>query len=319
MLPFQLEKREIFTTFSIGLTFISPNYNDGKEMVRDADIAMGRAKKAGRGRYEIFDHEMHTQALKLFDLETDLRKAIQQQEFEVYYQSILCLKSLKLVGFEALIRWQHSKKGLIHPGVFIPVAEETGLIIPMGQIVLNQACHQLKTWQNKFSLSQNLTVSVNLSSQQLRESEIINQIDTILEKTGLESNYLKVEITESLLIENTAIATIILKKLRERNIAICLDDFGTGYSSLSYLHRFPVDTIKIDRSFINRIGEPDAKLEIVQSIITLAHNLGMNIVAEGIETQEQLTYLQSLQCDFGQGYFFSKPLNKEQTETLLTD
>nr|WP_227873331.1 EAL domain-containing protein [Aphanothece sacrum] len=262
---------------------------------------------------------MHTQALKLFDLETDLRKAIQQQEFEVYYQSILCLKSLKLVGFEALIRWQHSKKGLIHPGVFIPVAEETGLIIPMGQIVLNQACHQLKTWQNKFSLSQNLTVSVNLSSQQLRESEIINQIDTILEKTGLESNYLKVEITESLLIENTAIATIILKKLRERNIAICLDDFGTGYSSLSYLHRFPVDTIKIDRSFINRIGEPDAKLEIVQSIITLAHNLGMNIVAEGIETQEQLTYLQSLQCDFGQGYFFSKPLNKEQTETLLTD
>ncbi|HAC63989.1 MAG TPA: GGDEF domain-containing response regulator [Cyanothece sp. UBA12306] len=312
ILPFRLKERDIFTTPSIGLTISSPKYNQPEEVLRDADIAMARAKRKGRGRYEIFDQDMHTEALKLLNLETDLRRAIENQEFVVYYQPIMDLENPALIGFEALIRWFHPKKGFISPGEFIPVAEETGLIIPIGQIVLIEACRQLKAWQQEFPQTQNLTMSVNLSSQQLKEPEIIKQIDSSLEITNLNPSCLKLEITESLLMENAEVATTILMQLKERKIKISLDDFGTGYSSLSYLHRFPVDTLKIDRSFVHCIGTPEQNLTIIQSIMALAHNLDMDVVAEGIETEKQLIFLKSLECEFGQGFYFSKPLPADE-------
>lgn len=314
---FQLQEREVFTSPSIGLALSSPAYHSAEEILRDADIAMAHAKQQGRGRYEIFNQQMHQQALQLLDLETDLRRAIDRQEFQVYYQPIMALSPTELVGFEALIRWHHPKKGYISPGVFIPVAEETELIIPIGHIVLDQVCSQVQAWQQQFPQATVLKVGINLSTQQLKDVEILQQIDETLEKTRLTPENLKVEITESLLVENTLVATSLLRQLKERNIEICLDDFGTGYSSLSYLHRFPVDTLKIDQSFVNCIGKPAEKLEIIQSIITLGHNLGMAVVAEGIETQEQLTYLQTLHCDFGQGYFFNRPLSAEDATQLL--
>ncbi|MEA5536517.1 EAL domain-containing protein [Crocosphaera sp. XPORK-15E] len=315
---FQLQERTVFTSPSIGLALSLPTYESAEEILRDADIAMARAKEKGRGRYEIFNQQMHIQALKLLDLETDLRKAIEKQEFQVYYQPIMALNPLKLVGFEALIRWPHPHKGFISPVEFIPVAEDTGLIIPIGQMVLDQVCRQIQSWQKQFPQATVLKVAVNLSSQQLKNLEIIQQLDETLKKTGLTPQNLKVEITESLLMENTAIATHLLTELKKRCIDICLDDFGTGYSSLSYLHRFPVDTLKIDRSFVNCIGRPEEKLEIIQSIITLAHNLKMDVVAEGIETHEQLEYLRSLHCDLGQGYFFNRPLPPEEAQKLLS-
>ncbi|MEM8778115.1 MAG: EAL domain-containing protein [Cyanobacteria bacterium P01_G01_bin.49] len=315
---FPLQERSVFTSSSIGLALSLPTYQSAEEILRDADIAMSRAKQQGKGRYEIFNQQMHFQALQLLELETDLQHAIERQEFQVYYQPIMDLHQIKLVGFEALIRWPHPTKGYISPGKFIPVAEDTGLIIPIGQIVLNHVSSQIKTWQKQFPRTTVLKIGINLSSQQLKDPEIIKQIDRILEKNGLTSENLKVEITETLLVENTNFAAVLLRQLKERQIKICLDDFGTGYSSLSYLHQFPVDTLKIDQSFVNCIGKPEEKSEIIQSIITLAHNLGMDVVAEGIETQEQLTYLQSLQCDYGQGYFFNRPLSPEDVVKLLS-
>ncbi|MDJ0658109.1 MAG: EAL domain-containing protein [Crocosphaera sp.] len=314
---FTIQEREIFTSPSIGLTISLPTYQSAMEILRDADIAMGQAKEKGRGRYEIFNQKMHAQALKLLTLETDLRHGIEKQEFDVYYQPIMALKSVKLVGFEALIRWQHPTKGFISPGEFIPVAENTGLIIPIGKIVLGKVCQQIQTWKQQFPQATVLKVAVNLSSKQFNNTQLIQEIDEILEKTGLSPNNLKLEITETSLIEHSLETIKLLKQLKERNLEICLDDFGTGYSSLSYLHRFPVDTLKIDRSFINCIGKPEENLEIIQSIIPLAHNLGMEVVAEGIETEKQLKYLQQLNCDFGQGYFFNRPLTPPEAEKLL--
>ncbi|ACB50487.1 putative diguanylate cyclase/phosphodiesterase [Crocosphaera subtropica ATCC 51142] len=314
---FFIQNREVFTSPSIGLTISLPNYQSALEILRDADIAMGQAKEKGRGRYEIFNQQMHTQALKLLTLETDLRHGIEKEEFEVYYQPIMTLNPIALVGFEALIRWQHPHKGFISPGEFIPVAENTGLIIPIGKIVLEKVCYQLQTWKKNHPHTTVLKVAVNLSSQQFNNPDLVEEIDEILEKTGLNSNNLKIEITETSLIEHSLETIKLLKELKQRNLEICLDDFGTGYSSLSYLHRFPVDTLKIDRSFVNCIGQPDENLEIIQSIIPLAHNLGMTVVAEGIETEEQLIYLQQLHCDFGQGYFFNRPLPPTEAEKLL--
>ncbi|MGK7957381.1 MAG: putative bifunctional diguanylate cyclase/phosphodiesterase [Crocosphaera sp.] len=315
---FCIQEREIYTSPSIGLTISLPSYQSALDILRDADIAMGKAKEKGRGRYEIFNQQMHAQALKLLTLETDLRHGIEKEEFEVYYQPIMKLKPIKLVGFEALIRWQHPHKGFISPGEFIPVAENTGLIIPIGKIVLEQVCYQIQDWKQKFPQATVLKVAVNLSSQQFNHGTIIEEIDEVLEKTGLTPNNLKIEITETSLIEHSLHTIKLLKQIKKRNLEICLDDFGTGYSSLSYLHRFPVDTLKIDRSFINGIGQPEENLEIIQSIIPLAHNLGMDVVAEGIETEEQLNYLQQLNCDFGQGYFFNRPLPAPEAETLLS-
>ncbi len=329
--PFRIDSHEVFTTASIGIALSSTEYDQAEHLLRDADIAMYQAKEQGKARYAIFDRGMHDHALSRMQLETGLRQALERQEFQVYYQPIVSLPSGKISGFEALVRWQHPERGMVSPAEFIPVAEDTGLIVLLGEWVLRQACCQMRIWQDKLiskgqavseraeasSLSP-LTISVNLSVKQFGQPNFIEQIDSILNETALATDSLKLEITESALIDNTEAAADLLSQLKARKIQLSIDDFGTGYSSLSYLHRFPLDTLKIDRSFINLLGKANQKVEIVQAIATLAHTLGMDVVAEGVETAQQLELLRAMQCEYGQGYFFSQPLDARAAEALIT-
>ncbi len=314
--PFNIEGYEIFTTASIGIALSSQGYEQPEDILRDADLTMYMAKEQGKARYEVFDSSMHSRALKRLELETDLRKALEREEFLVYYQPITSLSKGTLAGFEALVRWKHPTKGLISPSEFIPVTEETGLIVPLGKWLLQEACQQLRSWHIKYPEHSSLKISVNLSGKQLTEPSLINTIDQTLEVTGLEGKFLKLEITESLLMENLEAITKTLLSLRARKIQLSIDDFGTGYSSLSYLHRFPIDTIKIDRSFINEI-KSEGDNSIVKTIVTLAHMLNMDVIAEGIETTSQMNQLKLLKCEHGQGFFFAKPLSKEDAEKLI--
>jgi diguanylate cyclase (GGDEF)-like protein/PAS domain S-box-containing protein len=316
--PFDLQGQQVFTNTSIGIALCNPQYQRSEEILRDADTAMYRAKAQGKGCYAVFDRQMYHSVLSRLQLETDLRSAIEQQEFEIFYQPIFCLETNRITELEALIRWRHPKKGLISPAEFIPVAEETGAIVAIGQWILKEACRQLKEWQARYSQKLPLKVHVNLSGKQLKNSNFIAQIDEIMQETDLDPSSLKLEITESLLIENIEVATDLLLKLRERKIELCLDDFGTGYSSLSYLHRFPINTLKIDRSFVSRMQLNDESVEIVRAIVVLSFILGMNVIAEGIETKEQQQQLITLGCQKGQGYLLSKPLSKEKIELLLS-
>lgn len=315
--PFELEGREVFATASIGIALSATYYKQGSELLRDADIAMYRAKQKGKARYEVFERVMYTQVLKQLQLENDLHQAIERQEFQVDYQPIVSLNTGRLTGFEALIRWQHPIRGFVSPSEFIPMAEETGLIIPIGEWVLRSACQQMTLWQDKFSTTTPLKISVNLSVKQLKEPNFLNKIEQILTQTGLESQSLQLEVTESMLMDNVDQLIDILSQLRSREIQLSIDDFGTGYSCLSYLHRFPVNNLKIDRSFVSRIGEMGENCEIVETIVSLAHQLGMKAIAEGVETIEQLNQLQALTCEEAQGYFFSKPLVRESAEALI--
>lgn len=315
--PFSLENYELFTTASIGIALSSHGYEKPEDILRDADLTMYSAKERGKARYEVFDRSMHTRAIQRLHLENDLRRGIEREEFTVYYQPITSLSTGKISGFEALARWNHPKRGFISPGEFIPIAEETGLIIPLGNWLMEEACQQLRTWQIKYPEYTPITISVNLSGKQLRESNLIEYIDRILAKTQLPSNTLKLEITESILMENLDAATQTLIELRKRKIKLSIDDFGTGYSSLSYLHRFPVDTLKIDRSFINEIKSGQENSAIVKAIVTLAHMMNMDVVAEGIENTAQLDQLKLLNCEHGQGYYFSRPLSREEAEKLI--
>jgi diguanylate cyclase (GGDEF)-like protein/PAS domain S-box-containing protein len=317
-LPFQINNYELFATASIGIALSINGYEKPEDILRDADLTMYSAKEQGKARYEVFDRSMHERALNRLQLETDLRWGMERNEFLVYYQPITSLTTGKLAGFESLMRWQHPEKGLISPGDFIPVAEETGLIIPLGSWLLKESCRQLKAWQLQYPLHPNLKISVNLSGKQLTDINLIEQIDRILEETGLEGKYLKLEITESILMDNLDVATKMLLELRKRHIQLSIDDFGTGYSSLSYLHRFPVNTLKIDRSFINEMESKEENSAIVKAIVTLAHMLNMDVVAEGIENSSQLAQLKLLKCELGQGYLFSKPLSKEDVEVLMS-
>ena len=316
-IPFSLENYELFTTASIGIALSSQGYDKPEDILRDADLTMYSAKERGKARYEVFDRSMHTKAIERLHLENDLRRGIEREEFAVYYQPITSLCTGKLSGFEALARWHHPTRGFVSPGEFIPVAEETGLIIPLGNWLLEESCRQLRTWQLKYSHYPPIKISVNLSGKQLREHNLIEHIDRILAKTQLSPRSLKLEITESILMENLEVVTQTLLKLRERKIQLSIDDFGTGYSSLSYLHRFPVDTLKIDRSFVNEIQSGQENSAIVKAIVTLAHMLNMDVIAEGIETTAQLDQLKLLKCEHGQGYFFSKPLSREEAEALI--
>ncbi len=318
-LPFHLNDHEIFIGASIGIVLGSKDYQDPSHLLRDADIAMYQAKASNKTNYKVFDREMRERAVQRLQLETDLRRAIERQELVVNYQPIINLKTGKIMGFEALVRWQHRERGLISPADFIPIAEETGLIVAIDRWVLQQACHQLRVWQTQIPQAFPLSISSNLSVQQFTQTDLMQQIDRVLSETELDSQYLKLEITESALIENDRLAQTMLEQFKKRQVLVSIDDFGTGYSSLSYLHRFPVDTLKIDRSFICRMGElGDDGSSIVDAIVTLAHHLGMDVVAEGVETKDQLAHLRLIGCEAAQGYFFSKPLNSQLATELLS-
>lgn len=322
-LPFNLNGQKVFTTTSIGIALSTTGYHQPEDLLRDADIAMYRAKALGRARHEVFDMTMHTRAVALLQLETDLRQAVNRQEFLLHYQPIVSLSTGRITGFEALVRWQHPARGLISPAEFIPMAEETGLIFSLGWWVLREACRQMRAWQDS-SLEEprandqgQLTMSVNLSSKQFTQPHLAQAIHQILEETGLDGGCLRLEITESAVMENAESAIATLLQLKKLGVQLYIDDFGTGYSSLSYLHRFPIDTLKIDRSFVGRMSSDSENSEIVRTIVTLAHNLGLDVVAEGVETHEQLAQLRTLQCEYGQGYFFSRPLDVAAVETLM--
>jgi predicted signal transduction protein with EAL and GGDEF domain len=316
---FDLGGHEVFTTVSIGVALSAGEYERPEEILRDADTAMYRAKQLGKARHEVFDQAMHARAMDRLGLERDLRGAVERGEMFLQYQPIVSLATGALRGFEALARWQHPVRGLIRPEKFIPIAEETGMIIPVGKWVLGEACRQMSRWQKLSGLDGPLPVSVNLSGKQFLQSDLLEQVQEVLRETGLDPHSLKLEITETVVMENIETATQTLEQLRALGVELSIDDFGTGYSSLSYLQRFPVSTLKIDRSFVSRMTESDGTAEIVRTITKLAQNLGMDVVAEGVETEGQRARLEDFECEFGQGYFFSRPMDVGDAEALLLD
>ena len=314
--PFNIGGHEVFTTASIGIAPSATGYERAEDLLRDADTAMYRAKMLGKNRHVVFDKVMHDRAVELMQLETDLRRAVERQEFFLQYQPIVSLSTGLVSSFEALVRWQHPERGLIPPGDFIPIAEETGLIVPLGHWVLHEACRQMRRWQTEQAVDPSVTVSVNLSGKQFSQADLMGLVSGALRQTGLAPSNLKLEITESMVMESIDTAIDTLGQLRKLGVEISIDDFGTGYSSLSYLHRFPINTLKIDRSFVTRMTENNENAEIVRTIVTLARSLEMSVVAEGVERMEQLEQLRALDCDFGQGYFFSRPVGGRQATAL---
>ncbi len=317
--PFNLGGHEVYTTASIGIAPSTTGYERPDDILRDADTAMYRAKSLGKSRHEVFDREMHTRAVNLLNLETDLRRALDRREFSVHYQPIVSLETGAVQGFEALLRWRHPAHGFIPPAEFIPVAEETGLILPLGRWALEEACRQMREWQARYARASRMYVSVNLSGRQFASPELSAQIEGALEKTGLRPESLKLEVTESVVMGDTEKTIGMLRQLRALGVESSIDDFGTGYSSLAYLHHFPSTTLKVDRSFVGRMGEGEENTEIVRTILLLARNLGMRVVAEGVETEAQLAQLRALSCDYGQGYLFSKPVSADAVGRMLTE
>lgn len=316
--PFNLSGHEVFTTTSIGIALSSTGYDHPETMLRDADTAMYRAKAQGKACYEVFDTGMHARAVYLLKMENDLRRAIEREELRVHYQPIVSLENGQLAGFEALLRWDHPERGFISPADFISLAEDTGLIVPIGMWILTAACQQLSKWHWQSPANRQLFMSVNLSSKQVAQSALVNQIREVLNDAHLDPRHLKLEITESAVMENAETAVQLFRRLKALGVQLSIDDFGTGYSSLGYLHRFPVDTLKIDRSFIGRIGEAAENIEIVRTIVALAENMGMEVVAEGVETLAQLGQLRKLNCKYGQGYLFSRPVAADVIDSWIS-
>lgn len=317
--PFKLNDHIVFTSASIGIVVGNAKYQDSADILRNADIAMYSAKSHGKARHEVFDQQMYAQTMEQLNIENDLRKAVLNNELVLHYQPIISLEKGTLSGFEALLRWQHPEKGLIYPDKFIQIAEETGLIIPIGEWVLQSACHQLKAWQLKFATASNLKMGVNLASQQIKMADFLAKLDITLAQYQFTSNTLHLEITESTLMDYQQETIDLFTKIRERGVELSIDDFGTGYSSLQYLKRFPINTLKIDRSFVQGMLNERENFEIVKTILTLARTLKMNVIAEGIENLKQLKVLKTLNCKLGQGYLFSKPLTPEEVELLLKE
>ena len=353
-MPFQVNGHEMFASANIGIAMSprlaqetelekmrSPNgksftieesneetskLEHPEDLLRAADTAMYHAKVMGGGRTAAFEPAMHLVALASLQLENDLRRALKGQELLLYYQPIIDLSLGRLVGFEALVRWQHPKRGLVSPGEFIPIAETTGLIVPMGAWILYEACRQLREWQVSLladrsseiaEVYSDLSISVNLAGVQLAHPGLVELLDQVLDDTGLEGRYLKLEITETAIASAPESVRGMLLQLKQRQIQLCIDDFGTGYSSLSRLHRLPIDTLKIDRSFVINMSDQEGSMEIVRTILSLARNLGMDAIAEGIETAEQLAQLRKLGSEYGQGYYFRRPLDAASAAALL--
>jgi diguanylate cyclase (GGDEF)-like protein/PAS domain S-box-containing protein len=315
--PFTVHGQEVFSSASVGIALSSSRYQRPEDMLRDADIAMYRAKSGGRSRHQVFDVDMHKRAVSLLRLETDLRRAIERRELVPYYQPIIDLETRTLRGFEALARWRHPTRGLIMPDVFIPVAEETGLIGPIGEFMLSEACRQMRQWQRQYVRTPPLSISVNVSTRQLAQGDVPEQVRRVLEETGLDPASLTLEITESALMQNLKAGAAVIGQLHEMAVRLHIDDFGTGYSSLAYLQSFPVHTLKVDRSFVSRMEDAPNQAEIVRAIVSLAQNLGMEVTAEGVETDAQADALQLLRCTSAQGFLFSRPVPAEEAERLI--
>ncbi|PYT80696.1 MAG: diguanylate cyclase [Acidobacteria bacterium] len=314
--PFLLGGKEVFTSVSIGIALSSSSYEQPEDMLRDADTAMYRAKSLGKARFEVFDADMRASVMARLQLETDLRGALERGEFRNFYQPIVSLDTGRIVGFEALLRWQHPTRDLVGPEEFIHVAEETGLIRELGWWNLQEACRQVAEWRTD-PKGRDLIISVNLSAKQFLQANLVEDIRKLLHKLSLAPDALKLEITESAVMTDPSAAVEMLQQIKSIGIRLAIDDFGTGYSSLSYLHRFPLDTLKIDRSFIRDIRSDGEGLEIAKTILPLANNLRLDVVAEGVETAEQVALLRQLHCNYAQGYYFSKPLSAEGTTALL--
>jgi diguanylate cyclase (GGDEF)-like protein/PAS domain S-box-containing protein len=307
--PFVVEEEhEVFVSASAGITLSSSGYTDAEDVLRDAAIALQRAKEAGSSRCELFDIHMRDRAVSRLRVETDLRQAIERGAFEVYYQPIVSIRGGTLAGFEALVRWRHPTQGLIDPADFIPIAEDTEMIVLIGRQVLAQSCRQMAAWHKRFGMAAPGVICVNVSSKQFGDADLTSEIQNVLEESGLHPTGLKLEITESAFLGDIRRAQATLRRLQMLGVGWSLDDFGTGYSSLSYLHRLQVDTVKVDRSFVSRIGRDDGA-EMVRAIAAIAHNMGMNVVAEGVETAEQLEWLRAIGCEYAQGFYFSRPVD----------
>ena len=315
--PFLISGQEVFVTASVGIASSSTGYTRGEDALRDADIAMYRAKTQGKARCAVFDQAMHEVAVNRLKLETDLRRGLEREEFQIYYQPSVSLKDGRIAGFEALLRWQRPEGGLASPSEFIHVAEEMGLIIPIGNWVLRQACEQTHRWHLHNPQERPLTISVNISARQFMQNDFVAQVDNVLRDTGIQPSALTLEMTESVTMGNAERTIRVVKELKELGVQLSIDDFGTGYSSLSYLCRFPIDLLKIDRSFVSDLERSSESREIVRTIITLARNLGIEVIAEGIETLEQLDHLKQLDCQLGQGFYFSEPVDSHTAMSLL--
>jgi predicted signal transduction protein with EAL and GGDEF domain len=317
--PFDIDGQAVFTTASVGIAFSGTGYSAAEDMLGDANTAMARAKTLGKARYEMCDPSMHATAAGRFRLETDLRLATEKQEFLVHYQPIVSLIDFRITGFEALVRWQRPGFGLVMPGGFISAAEDTGLILWIGEWILQEACRQICVWNARFPGTPPFTMAVNISAMQFAQANLVSQIAQVLSETGLAPEALRLELTESVTMRDEERTTRILSELRNLGVRLCIDDFGTGYSSLSYLRRFALDILKIDRSFVTDMLINSESHEIVRTILSLGKNLRMKVVAEGVETLEQMTLLRSLGCEFAQGYLFSRPLDSAAVERTLAE
>ncbi|WP_330484175.1 bifunctional diguanylate cyclase/phosphodiesterase [Tumidithrix elongata] len=315
--PYNLGEHIVFSSASIGIVFHNTDYTSAEEILRDADLAMYHAKKWNRGQYSIFHPDMRLGALTRLQLEEDLRKAVERQEFQLHYQPIVSVENNQTVGFEALLRWQHPSRGFVPPLDFLGIAEETGLIIPIGKWVLYEACRQLRRWQEEFPTASPLYVSVNVSPLQVNQVDFIDRVMLVLKETGVEANCLKIEITETVLMENLEASRLKLESLRNNGIEVYIDDFGTGYSSFSYLQNLPIDVLKIDRAFIKELTKDEKSQRIVQTILRLASSMGIGIVAEGVETAEQLDCFTQMGNQSVQGYYISKPLESSAANSWI--
>jgi len=310
---------EVFATGSTGIALSAAEYDYSEQVLRDADTAMYQAKSSSKATYVIFEPGMHAHALERLHLETDLRKAVDRKEFLVYYQPIVSLNTNCLSGYEALVRWQHPERGLLNPGDFIRMAEETGIIVAIDRLVMRESCRQMQEWHCQAIGNGSEFVSVNLSHKQMVQPDLVAHVEEVLRETGLEPGRLKLEITENVIIENPEEAIAMLGRLKALGVRLYIDDFGTGYSSLSYLHRLPIDGLKIDRSFITNMGENGENQQLVRTIMLLAHDLNITVIAEGVETAHQLSLIKSMHCEFGQGYLFSRPVDSNQALVYLKE